>query len=426
MQTRFSEEQYQTKSIRESAEVLRRCVHCGFCTATCPTFQVLGDEADSPRGRIWMIRDMLEKGGRPEPKIVKHIDRCLSCLGCKTTCPSGVDYMRLVDHARAYIHQHHQRPFFERLYRRCILGLLVRPNLFRVAIGLARPFRAFRSFLPRFLGNLLEHVPARIPDVAPARGVIYPAQGEKKSRLALLHGCATAALGGEIHAATIRVLTSLGHEVVMPKSSGCCGALHHHNGDEEQAKKLARANVKAWMDAGVDGVIINASGCGTTVKDYAHLLEDEDCAEEAKWLSAHSFEVIQWLDQDQTWVAEAPTSKAIAYHPPCSMQHGQGLSGVGERVLHRSGFKLRSFADTHLCCGSAGTYSLFQPEIAHQLRHRKAQSILKTDAQILASVNLGCMNHLAPELGMPTVHIIQLIDWALHGEIPPSLRALSH
>ena len=423
MQTRFSEEQLKERSIQESADVLRRCVHCGFCTATCPTFQVLGDEADSPRGRIWMMRDMLEKGGAPDKQIVTHIDRCLSCLSCRTTCPSGVDYMRLVDHARAHINQHYKRPLPDRIFRQFVLSLLVRPKLFRFALRAGGWAAPYFKWLPGRLGALVAHVPERVPAAPPKKATYVPQGKAVAKRVALLHGCATAALGGEIHHATIRVLNKLGVEVVMPEATGCCGALHHHAGDEEHARKLARKNVAAWREADVDAVIVNASGCGTTVKDYGHLLADDADQEAAKWVGAHCMEITEFLDRHDDWEAQAPEGETVVHHTACSMMHGQGLAGVGERVLRRAGYEVRGINDAHICCGSAGSYSLFQPEISGKLKQKKAANIIQAGGSVMASANLGCMTHLASALPIPTAHNIELVDWAMGGPIPPSIMA---
>lgn len=428
MQTNFSLAQLADPDVAESEKILRACVHCGFCTATCPTYVLLGDELDSPRGRIYLIKEMLENDRPATEKTVRHLDRCLSCLSCMTTCPSGVHYMHLVDHARRHVEETYVRPLPERLLRRLLAAVLPYPRRFRLALLGARLGRPFAGLLPGRLKTLLAMAPRRLPAPSPVdRPQAFPAEGPRRARIALLAGCAQQVLAPEINEATVRLLTRHGVEVVVAEGAGCCGALVHHMGTEAPALAAARANVAAWSreleGEGLDAVVINASGCGTTVKDYGFMLrEDPDWAAPAARVSALTKDVSEFLHDLGLQPPARATGQAIAYHSACSLQHGQRVRTQPKALLQAAGFAVAEPRDAHLCCGSAGTYNLLQPELAGRLRERKLATLKATGAVAVASGNIGCITQLAEEAGLPVVHSVALLDWATGGPLPQALR----
>jgi glycolate oxidase iron-sulfur subunit len=433
MQTTFSPDQLRDPAILASNQVLRTCVHCGMCTATCPTFVLLGDELDSPRGRIYLIKDMLESGRAATEEVVLHVDRCLSCLSCMTTCPSGVHYMHLVDHARTYIEETYRRPWHERWLREGLAALLPYPKRLRAVLGAARLARPFARLLPantmlfRRLGAMLRMAPRALPapDVVPR---LSPAEGQRRGRVALLAGCAQRVLDPEINAATIRLLTRLGVEVVVPEQAGCCGALTHHLGQHEPATAAVRLNIDAWTreieGEGLDAIVVNASGCGTTVKDYGFMFRTEPEAEAAARVSALTLDISEALLR----FGYAPTRPApaltVAYHAACSLQHGQQVTEAPKVLLRKAGFHVVEPAEGHLCCGSAGTYNLLQPDIATRLRARKLENLRATAPDVVAAGNIGCLTQLAGG-GLPVVHTVALLDWMAGGPEPEGLSQLS-
>ncbi|OHV85492.1 glycolate oxidase subunit GlcF [Ensifer sp. LCM 4579] len=429
LQTNFSPEQLADPHVAESEQILRKCVHCGFCTATCPTYVLLGDELDSPRGRIYLIKDMLENGRAADRETVTHIDRCLSCLSCMTTCPSGVDYMHLVDHARIHIEKTYRRPFKDRVARSVIAATLPYPKRFRAALraaGLARPMAGLLKRVPwlKTFGVMLDLAPAALPPAA-ARPEIHSAKGARRGRVALLTGCAQPVLRPEINDATIRLLTGQGIEVVVTEEEGCCGALVHHMGREEQALKAARRNVDAWLKAadesGLDAVVITASGCGTTIKDYGHMLRlDSAYAEKAARVSALAKDITEYL-ADLDLPEQAARGLTVAYHSACSMQHGQKITTMPKELLKRAGFTVRDPAEGHLCCGSAGTYNILQPEISAKLKARKVRNIEATRPNVIATGNIGCITQIATGTTIPIVHTVELLDWAYGGPKPAGI-----
>ncbi len=425
MQTNFSTEQLATPRIDAANNILRKCVHCGFCTATCPTYVLLGDELDSPRGRIYLIKNMLESGAPADAKTVKHLDRCLSCLSCMTTCPSGVNYMHLVDAARAHVEETYRRPLSERLLRNVLAFTMPRPALFRLSLigaRLAAPLAPVaKSFGATRIAALLGLVPKRMP-VPQATGQpgTYPADGERKGRVALLMGCVQSVLDPGINAATIRLLTRLGFEVVVAGEEACCGSLTHHMGLEADALARARRSVDQWTAAHVDAVIVTASGCGTTIKDYGHMLRhDEAYAEKAKAISAKAKDVTEFLMMQD--LPEAQGGLRLAYHSACSMQHGQKIRTEPQRLLRRAGFTVLDVPEGHLCCGSAGTYNILQPEIAAKLRDRKVANIESLAPQAIATGNIGCITQIGLGTAIPIVHTVALLDWAYGGPKPAEL-----
>jgi glycolate oxidase iron-sulfur subunit len=430
MQTHFTTEQLRDPDTASSNAVLRTCVHCGMCTATCPTFLLLGDELDSPRGRIYLIKDMLETGRPATEEVVRHVDRCLSCLSCMTTCPSGVNYMHLVDHARTYIEQTYRRPLAERTLRALLGFLLPRPGLFRMALigaRLARPLGQLipgKSMLAQRLRAMLSLAPATVPSPSPIqKPKTYPAEGVRKARVALLTGCAQQVLMPRINEATIRLLTRLGVEVVVSEGAGCCGALNHHIGQHDRAMGLARANIEAWSrEENLDAIVINASGCGTTVKDYGFMFrsEPDSIREQAEKIAGMTVDITQFLSR----FGYAPTRETpgltVAYHSACSLQHGQSVTAEPKSLLTRAGFRVVEPREPHICCGSAGTYNLLQPEIAGRLRDRKLGNLKATKPDLIAAGNIGCITQLSGDT-LPIVHTVELLDWMAGGPRPPGI-----
>ncbi|EEX12804.1 glycolate oxidase, iron-sulfur subunit [Citreicella sp. SE45] len=428
MQTNFTDEQLQDPGTARANEILRACVHCGFCTATCPTYQVLGDELDSPRGRIYLIKDMLENERVPDEKTVKHVDRCLSCLACMTTCPSGVHYMHLVDHARAYIEENYKRPWSDRALRWLLAQIIPHPTRFRMALLGAKIGRPFARLLPDpRLRAMLDMAPKTIPPVSRNDDPqSFAAEGGYRKRVALMTGCAQKALNTDINDATIRLLTRLGCEVVVVEGAGCCGALTHHMGKEHESHGSAARNIRAWtreMDEdGLDAIVINTSGCGTTVKDYGHMFRNDALAADAARVSAIAMDVSELLMQlDLPEGADKGTR--VAYHAACSLQHGQKIKTFPKDLLKRAGFEVVEPSDPHLCCGSAGTYNLLQPEISGKLKARKVRTLEAKAPDIIAAGNIGCMMQIGSGTGVPVVHTVELLDWATGGPRPRALTA---
>ena len=455
MQTNFSLAQLADPHMRESEKILRSCVHCGFCTATCPTYLLLGDELDSPRGRIYLIKDMLENGKPATQEIVKHIDRCLSCLSCMTTCPSGVHYMHLVDHARAYIEKTYVRDLRDRFVRALLARVLPYRGRFRLALvgaslmqrllslhavahKLVRlppprdphtpPREMTRTGLLRRVGAMIALAPQRLPsDDRKKHPQAIVSTGAPRKRVAMLTGCAQAVLAPSINEAAVRFLSRHGVEVVFPKGEGCCGALVHHMGRDDEALVFARRNIDVWTreieNGGLDAILITASGCGTTIKDYGFMLRDDPgYAQKAARVSALAKDVTEYIDGLDLMEPARPTGLTVAYHSACSMQHGQRISDVPKRLLRSAGFKVKDVPEGHICCGSAGTYNILQPGLAMALRDRKLANIAKTRPDVIATGNIGCITQLASGTSVPIVHTIELLDWATGGPKPTILR----
>jgi glycolate oxidase iron-sulfur subunit len=426
MQTNFTAEQLADPGIARANQILRSCVHCGFCTATCPTYQVLGDELDSPRGRIYLIKDMLEAGRPADEKTVKHLDRCLSCLACMTTCPSGVHYMHLIDHARAHVEKTYRRPFTDRMLRSVLARIIPYPGRFRLALLAAKIGKPFAWLIPDArVQAMLRMAPKTIPPVSRNDDPqVFPAQGERRLRVALMTGCAQKALNTDINDATIRLLRRLGCEVVIAKGQGCCGALTHHMGKEALSHSHAAATIRAFMaekrDGGLDAIVINTSGCGTTVKDYGHMFRNDPLAVDAATVAGLALDVSEVLARIGL-PQGAPKGLRVAYHAACSLQHGQQIKSAPKDLLKRAGFEVVEPADSHLCCGSAGTYNLLQPEISAELKRRKVETIEARAPQVIAAGNIGCMMQIGSGTGIPVVHTVELLDWATGGPQPRAL-----
>ena len=437
MQTNFAARQLKDPRTAEVDKILRKCVHCGLCTATCPTYVLLGDERDSPRGRIYLIKEMFEKGRKATPAVQTHVGRCLSCLSCTTTCPSGVDYMHLVDHARAHIEETGRRSLKERLIRRMLAAVLPYPNRFRLALTgarLARPFLGLiRRLAPKEVVAMLELAPVNLTRRGAFQGPGTAAtKAERRKRVILLAGCAQQVLRPEINDATIRLLARRGVDVEVAPNAGCCGALVHHMGMEAAGQAMARRNVEAWtrlMEKGggaIDAIIINASGCGTTVKDYGHLLKhDAKHAEAAARIAGMTRDITEFLAAYDMGPPKRWSSLRVAYHSACSMQHGQRITEEPRQLLRNAGFSVVDVPEGHLCCGSAGTYNIMQPEIARELRDRKASNIKSVRPDIVATGNIGCIAQLGPAMDVPVAHTVELLDWAYGGPVPRGLHALA-
>jgi glycolate oxidase iron-sulfur subunit len=430
MQTSFTLAQLADPNIAEADRILRSCVHCGFCTATCPTYVLLGDELDSPRGRIYLIKDMLENERPATPEVVKHIDRCLSCLSCMTTCPSGVHYMHLVDHARAHIESSYRRPMIDRLTR-ALLARVLPNNVFLrwglAAARLAKPFAGVLAALGlKSVEALLRLAPVRFQATPAVSGRhVYPPRGLRRGRVGLLTGCVAPVIAPSIAESTIRLLTRHGIEVVVA-DAGCCGSLVHHMGREREAMAAARRQIDAWtaeIEADrLDALLVTASGCGTTVKDYGYMLRtDREYAEKAARISQLAKDVSEYLDGLELSSQRAAAGLAVAYHSACSLQHGQKLGSTPKELLSKIGFVVKDVPEGHLCCGSAGTYNILQSEIARRLRDRKIANIEKLEPDVIAAGNIGCMTQIAAGTAIPVVHTVELIDWATGGPRPEAL-----
>ncbi len=427
MQTSFSLAQLANPDIAEAERILRSCVHCGFCTATCPTYVLLGDELDSPRGRIYLMKEMLESGGPARPEVVRHIDRCLSCLSCMTTCPSGVHYMHLVDHARAHIEETYKRSIPRRLLRGLLARLLPSNRAFRWALRATQVGRPLADLFARLgfksVAALLRLAPAGVPKASgPQQRRLFPAAGPPKGRVGLLSGCVSPVIAPAINEAAIRLLTRHGIEVVVP-TDRCCGAVVHHLGRGREACMAARRQIDAWIaeadQHGLDAILLTASGCGTTVKDYGYLLRtDRAYAAKAARVSALALDITEYLSRLPLASTGRHTGLVVAYHSACSLQHGQKVGRAPKELLSKIGFIVKDVPENHLCCGSAGTYNILQPQLAVRLRERKVANIEKVKPDVIAAGNLGCMMQIAAGTAIPVVHTVELIDWATGGRAP--------
>jgi glycolate oxidase iron-sulfur subunit len=436
MQTNFTLAQLADPQNYASEKILRACVHCGFCTATCPTYVLLGDELDSPRGRIYLIKEMLEHDRPATAEVVKHIDRCLSCLACMTTCPSGVHYMHLVDHAREHIEKTYQRPLFDRAMRTLLARVLTDPALFRLAAvagWVAKPLAPVFDVLGMSrMAAMLRLTPNRMPAPPVERtGKVHAWQGaRRRGRVALLSGCINPVLAPSTNEAAIRVLNRHGIEVVVAAGEGCCGSLTHHMGREAEALASARNNIDAWMreieGGGLDAILITVSGCGTTIKDYGFMLRtDPVYAVKAARISALAKDVTEYLAALNLKAAGPPARLTVAYHSACSLQHGQNVTREPKELLSKLGFVVKDVPEGHLCCGSAGTYNILQPALAGRLRDRKVANIERLQPDVIAAGNIGCITQIAGGTAIPVVHTVELLDWATGGPVPERLAELA-
>ncbi|MBC7861208.1 MAG: glycolate oxidase subunit GlcF [Burkholderiaceae bacterium] len=411
MQTILADFIKNTPEGAEAEAILRACVHCGFCTATCPTYQLLGDELDGPRGRIYLIKQVLE-GKQPTAKTLSHLDRCLTCRNCETTCPSGVQYGRLADIGRKIVEQRVQRPLGERLLRGALKEVLPRAGLVNPAMKVAQ---LVRPMLPK---ALQDKVPPR-QDAG-----LWPQRTHARKML-LLDGCVQPSMAPNINASAARVLDALGVQLIVAAKAGCCGAIRYHLNDQDGGLDDMRRNIDAWwpyVADGVEAIMMTASGCGATVKEYSHLLShDPAYAEKAETISMLTRDLSEIMPQFEAELGRRLNGKItnrVAFHPPCTLQHGQKIRGKVEGVLRAVGVDVKLCADSHLCCGSAGTYSVLQPELAKQLRDNKLANLAATGAEIIVSANVGCQSHLQSGTDTPVTHWIELIDRALSQQQP--------
>ena len=435
METHFSKEQLKDKDNKSSEKIFRKCVHCGFCNATCPTYQLLGDELDGPRGRIYLIKDMLENNKPANEKIVKHIDRCLSCYSCMTTCPSGVNYMHLIDHGRSHIEKTYKRPFGDRFIRDFLSKTLSKSFNFRVIAILTQFIKPFRFFFPKKIREMISLMPSKFPRKTLSKKEIYSVKNKKKpvARVALLTGCVQKVISPQINEATIRLLNRHDIEVVVPKGIDCCGSLNHHLGKSDLANQTFRKNISIWYNEylknGLDAIISNTSGCGTTLKDYAFIFRsDKDFKKKAKKISELTKDISEYLDENVklNFIKKKENDKKykIAYHSACSMQHGQKIHNVPINLIKKTGNQVYDIPDGHLCCGSAGTYNLLQNDIAKKLLKNKISNIEKIKPQFIATGNIGCITQIANGTKIPILHTVEIIDWYTGGSKPEVLKKL--
>ena len=434
METNFSKEQLKNQDNKSSEKILRKCVHCGFCNATCPTYQLLGDELDGPRGRIYLIKDMLENNKPANEKIVKHIDRCLSCYSCMTTCPSGVNYMHLIDHGRNHIEKTYKRSFGDRFIRNFLSKVLSEPMYFRIIGILTQFLKPFRFFFPKKIREMIDFMPGKFPKKTLPSMSVYSIKNKKKpvARVALLTGCVQRVISPQINEATIRLLNRHNIEVVVPKGINCCGSLNHHLGKSDLAKQTFKKNISIWYDEylknGLDAIISNTSGCGTTLKDYGFIFRsDEDLKKKAKKISELTKDISEYLDENVKLnfiKKENDKEYKIAYHSACSMQHGQKVHEIPIKLIKKTGNKIFDIPDGHICCGSAGTYNLLQNSIAKKLLKNKILNIEKIKPQFITTGNIGCITQIAQGTEIPILHTIEVIDWYTGGPKPEILKKL--
>ena len=421
MRTEFTAAQLTDPGLHEANGILRKCVHCGFCNSTCPTFKLLGDELDGPRGRIYLLKNMLEHELTPTEKVVTHIDRCLSCLSCMTTCPSGVNYMHLVDAGRSYIEKKFRRPLRDRLFRRLLAATLPHPARFRLLLFFSMLLLPVRRLLPGRFRNALKLRPA-----ANRKQPIPEGRNRDKTGTAvgLVAGCVQQVIGKDINSASTRLLQRRGWRVHLLPEPACCGAVEHHLGKEALAEKRFRQNITGWLthvdELGLEALIVNASGCGTMLKDYGHLFRhDESLAAAAARISAMTRDITEFLSEHRGVTGNSEMEQVrVAYQSPCSMQHGQKVDMQPRTLLQQAGFRVRELPEKYMCCGSAGTYNILQAAIAAELGARKAVHIEQADVDVVASGNMACMMHLRQFTDVPFVHTAELLDWAAGGPKP--------
>jgi len=429
VQTNFTIEQLTKPAMAHSEEVLRKCLQCGYCLDICPTYQVLGGEFDSARGRIYLIRDMLENERKPEEKTVEHIDRCLSCMACMSTCPSFVNYMHLVDYAREYIEENYQRLLFDRMLRWMLAQIVPYPGRFRLAMRVAQLAKPLAFAMPRKIRNMVEFAPGKLPPPSlNDKPQVFPAMGELKRRVVLMTGCAQKVLNTDVNDATIRILRRHGCEVVVAQDTGCCGALTYHMGKSTESHVMAARNIRAWMKevngAGLDAVVINTSGCGTVVKEYGHMFRNVELAEQAATISTLVKDISEVLLDIELDHKVKPNLR-VTYHATCSLQFGQRIRFAPKKLLKAAGFTVLEPRDSHTCCGAAGTYNLLQPEISGQLKERKVKTLEQGVPDAIAAGNIGCMMQISSGTRVPVVHTVELLDWVTGGPMPRALEGVT-
>ena len=429
MQTNFTKKQLQNPEVKNTEGILRKCVHCGMCNATCPTFQVLGDELDGPRGRIYLIKDMIENNKAPTEKVVKHIDRCLSCYACMTTCPSGVNYMHIIDHGRNHIERHYKRPWFDRNLRNILSYILPRANVFLTMGLLVKLIKPLAFMLPAKLKDMVSLMPTAFPKPQHKVKKVYTPEGKVYARVILLTGCVQKVISPQINDSTINILNRHGVEVHVAQELSCCGSLNHHLGKEKLAHKSFVQNINAWSEIcskqPIDAILVNTSGCGTTLKDYGFIFKDhpdKELRRKAKQISELAKDITEYLGKNikLNFVPQEKKYK-IAYHSACSMQHGQKVHAQPINLLKQSGNDILEVPDGHLCCGSAGTYNLLQGTMAKELLKRKVENINKIEPDFISAGNIGCITQIATGTQTPIVHTVELLDWFTGGNKPTSI-----
>tara|TARA_B110000902_G_C14227733_1_gene557665 strand:- start:34 stop:1329 length:1296 start_codon:yes stop_codon:yes gene_type:complete len=431
MQTSFTKDQLKNKENKSSEEILRKCVHCGMCNATCPTYEILGDELDGPRGRIYLIKDMLENNKPANKKISKHIDRCLSCYACMTTCPSGVNYMHLIDHGRKHVEKTYKRPLLERLIRSALSFALPNPRIFMILAFTTKAIKPFSFLLPKFIKNSLKLMPNKIPAKKIKTQKVYPVLEKKTiARVALLTGCVQRVISPEINESTIRILNRHGVEVIVLPKINCCGSLNHHLGKEDLAQASFTKNINLWyqeyLENGLDAIISNTSGCGTTLKDYGFIFRNNSILKKkAKKISELTKDITEYLDENLKLEFKTSVEKyKIAYHSPCSMQHGQKVHEQPINLIKKTGNDVLTIPEGHICCGSAGTYNILQQKIASTLLNNKIKNIEKVSPDFISTGNIGCMTQISSGTNIPIVHTVEIIDWLTGGPKPYKLKNL--
>ena len=429
MQTNFTKKQLQNPEVKNTEGILRKCVHCGMCNATCPTFQVLGDELDGPRGRIYLIKDMIENNKAPTEKVVKHIDRCLSCYACMTTCPSGVNYMHIIDHGRNHIERHYKRPWFDKNLRNILSYILPRANVFLTMGLLVKLIKPLAFLLPAKLKDMVSLMPTAFPKPQHKVKKVYSPEGKVYARVILLTGCVQKVISPQINDSTINILNRHGVEVHVAQELSCCGSLNHHLGKEKLAHKSFVQNINAWSEIcskqPIDAILVNTSGCGTTLKDYGFIFKDhpdKELRRKAKQISELAKDITEYLGKNikLNFVPQEKKYK-IAYHSACSMQHGQKVHAQPINLLKQSGNDILEVPDGHLCCGSAGTYNLLQGTMAKELLKRKVENINKIEPDFISAGNIGCITQIATGTQTPIVHTVELLDWFTGGNKPTSI-----
>jgi glycolate oxidase iron-sulfur subunit len=429
MQTNFTKKQLQNPEVKNTEGILRKCVHCGMCNATCPTFQVLGDELDGPRGRIYLIKDMIENNKAPTEKVVKHIDRCLSCYACMTTCPSGVNYMHIIDHGRNHIERNYKRPWFDRNLRNILSYILPRANVFLTMGLLVKLIKPLAFLFPAKLKDMVSLMPTSFPKPEHKVKKVYSPEGKVYARVILLTGCVQKVISPQINDSTINILNRHGVEVHVAQELSCCGSLNHHLGKEKLAHKSFVQNINAWSEIcskqPIDAILVNTSGCGTTLKDYGFIFKDhpdKELRKKAKHISELAKDITEYLGKNikLNFVPQEKKYK-IAYHSACSMQHGQKVHVQPINLLKQSGNDILEVPDGHLCCGSAGTYNLLQGTMAKELLKRKVENINKIEPDFISAGNIGCITQIATGTQTPIVHTVELLDWFTGGNKPTSI-----
>ena len=422
MQTNFTETQLKDKDNQSSEKIFKKCVHCGMCNATCPTYGILGDELDGPRGRIYLIKDMLENNKKPTEKVVKHIDRCLSCYSCMTTCPAGVNYMHLIDHGKKYIEKNYERSHFDKFIRYFLSVTLPNTKVFRLSSFLVKLSKPFKFLMPSRIRDMIDLMPSSFPKKKLPIKEFYKVAGKKKvARVALLTGCVQKEISPQINEATIRLLNRHGVEVVVPKKIRCCGSLNHHLGKEEDAHQDFKNNINTWYEehqrGNLDAILSNTSGCGTTMKDYGFIFRDnKELSKKAKVISEYIFDSLKLN------IKSKEKKYKVAYHSACSMQHGQKVHTQPISLLEKTDNEIMEVPEGHICCGSAGTYNILQSKIAKQLLEKKVNNIESLNPDFISTGNIGCISQISHGTKVPILHTIEVLDWYTGGPKPEILK----